>query len=206
MVFVPNANKRCKDGNWQVPIINRPKVSGSKTSKQTLPSQGSRISLNPSTPTNAQPETLPLQLETRTREPKSNPTRNKPTGLAAIRLIVPLQGVIQGRCDLILGSLIPCALYYCLQLYLKRRRPSKPDPPSPSQSSSNLAELPRTPSRSSLSTSGPWAGSGCSPGRAALRSPMTRHTISGWIGLRRTRTIGWIIRMGLFNSDCPRTG
>ncbi|KAM2975700.1 hypothetical protein FF1_001831 [Malus domestica] len=71
-----------------------------------------------------------------------------------MRLIVPLQGVVQGRGGLILGSLIPCALYYCLQLYLKRRRPSKPDPPSPSQSSSNLAELPRTLSRSSLSTRG----------------------------------------------------
>nr|XP_008343712.2 probable aminotransferase ACS12 isoform X2 [Malus domestica] len=72
-----------------------------------------------------------------------------------MRLIVPLQGVVQGRGGLILASLIPCALYYCLQLYLKRRRPSNPDPPSPSQSSSNLAELPRTPSRSSLSTRGP---------------------------------------------------
>ncbi|CAN6709716.1 unnamed protein product [Malus baccata var. baccata] len=49
-----------------------------------------------------------------------------------MRLIVPLQGVVQGRGGLILGSLIPCAVYYCLQLYLKRRRPSKPDPPSPS--------------------------------------------------------------------------
>ena len=61
-----------------------------------------------------------------------------------MRLVVPLQGVVQGRGGLILGSLIPCALFYFLQFYLKRHRspePSSSDPPSPSTSSSNLAEL-----------------------------------------------------------------
>ncbi|KFK26777.1 hypothetical protein AALP_AA8G292300 [Arabis alpina] len=45
-----------------------------------------------------------------------------------MRLIVPLRGVIQGRGGLLVGSLIPCCLFYFLQLYLKRRR-SPPDPP-----------------------------------------------------------------------------
>ncbi|PON70001.1 L-threonine-O-3-phosphate decarboxylase [Parasponia andersonii] len=74
-----------------------------------------------------------------------------------MRLIVPLQGVVQGRGGLIWGSLIPCALFYFLQLYLKRRRPPSPsssDPPSPSHSSSSLAELQRSSSRSNLSTRG----------------------------------------------------
>ncbi|KAI6672212.1 hypothetical protein NL676_000118 [Syzygium grande] len=44
-----------------------------------------------------------------------------------MRLIVPLQGIVQGRGGLILGSLIPCALFYFLQFHLKRHRsPSRP--------------------------------------------------------------------------------
>lgn len=72
-----------------------------------------------------------------------------------MRLIVPLQGVVQGRGGLILGSLIPCALFYFLQFYLKRHRssPNPPPPPSPS-SSSNLAELQRTTSRGNLTGRG----------------------------------------------------
>ncbi|EXC20891.1 putative aminotransferase ACS12 [Morus notabilis] len=70
-----------------------------------------------------------------------------------MRLIVPLQGVVQGRGGLIWGSLIPCALFYFLQLYLKRRRPPSPssNPPSPSQS---FSDLQRSSSRSNLSTRG----------------------------------------------------
>lgn len=73
-----------------------------------------------------------------------------------MRLIVPLQGVVQGRGGLILGSLIPCALFYLFQLYAKRHRSPKPDsdPVSPSQSSSNLPELHRSSSRSNLSSRG----------------------------------------------------
>ncbi|XWS37724.1 hypothetical protein CRYUN_Cryun19dG0069600 [Craigia yunnanensis] len=73
-----------------------------------------------------------------------------------MRLIVPLQGVVQGRGGLILGSLIPCALFYFLQLYLKRNRSpnSQSNPPSPSTSSSNLAEMTRTSSRSNLLSRG----------------------------------------------------
>ncbi|XVF27014.1 hypothetical protein REPUB_Repub14bG0069900 [Reevesia pubescens] len=73
-----------------------------------------------------------------------------------MRLIVPLQGVVQGRGGLILGSLIPCALFYFLQLYLKRNRSpnSQSNPPSPSTSSPNLAEMTRTSSRSNLLSRG----------------------------------------------------
>ncbi|CAK9135188.1 unnamed protein product [Ilex paraguariensis] len=85
-------------------------------------------------------------------------TRKPPStggGTTGMRLIVPLRGVVQGRGGLILGSLIPCALFYFLQFYLKRRRPSPPsNPASPSASSSNLAELQRTSSRSNLSSRG----------------------------------------------------
>lgn len=96
---------------------------------------------------------------TQTREPQNSDHQSlqKPAAATtAMRLIVPLQGVVQGRGGLILGSLIPCALFYFLQLYLKRHRTSKPDPdpPSPSTSSSNLAELHRSSSRSSLSGRG----------------------------------------------------
>ncbi|XP_015877869.3 probable aminotransferase ACS12 [Ziziphus jujuba] len=71
-----------------------------------------------------------------------------------MRLVVPLQGVVQGRGGLILGSLIPCALYYFLQIYLKRRRPSNSssNPPTPSNSSSNLVELQGSSSRSNLTS------------------------------------------------------
>ncbi|CAM8959605.1 unnamed protein product [Rhodiola kirilowii] len=50
-----------------------------------------------------------------------------------MRVIVPLQGVVQGRGGLILGSILPCTLFFLLQLYLKRNRrpPSDPTPPSP---------------------------------------------------------------------------
>ncbi|CAN1180550.1 Probable aminotransferase ACS12 [Linum perenne] len=81
-----------------------------------------------------------------------------------MRLVVPLQGVVQGRGGIILGSLIPCALFYFFQLFLKRNRPPPPpidpphssssNPPSPSASSPNLVDLPRTPSRSNLLSRG----------------------------------------------------
>lgn len=73
-----------------------------------------------------------------------------------MRVIVPLQGVVQGRGGLVLGSVIPCALFYFLQLYFKRNR-SPPPPPSPSPSIGNLTEisgLQRSASRSHLSPRG----------------------------------------------------
>ena len=45
-----------------------------------------------------------------------------------MRIVVPLQGVVQGRSGLVLGSLIPCALFYFFQLYIKRNRPPAPAP------------------------------------------------------------------------------
>ncbi|KAH0909622.1 hypothetical protein HID58_032943 [Brassica napus] len=90
-------------------------------------------------------------------------------GTTAMRVIVPLQGVVQGRGGLFLGSVIPCAFFYFLQFYLKRNRKNEPDSgePSPdsdpssgspdptrSQSVGNLTELaslPRSLSRILLS-------------------------------------------------------
>ena len=59
-----------------------------------------------------------------------------------MRIVVPLQGVVQGRGGLVLGSLIPCALFYFLQLYIKRNRP----PPSPTPGSPTAASSATTPS------------------------------------------------------------
>ncbi|XP_062074150.1 probable aminotransferase ACS10 [Humulus lupulus] len=74
------------------------------------------------------------QTHSTERDEPTNPTTSSGGG-TAMRVIVPLQGVVQGRGGLVLGSLIPCALYYFLQLYLKQRR--RPDPPPPSSSSSS---------------------------------------------------------------------
>ncbi|MCO5546830.1 hypothetical protein L7F22_000266 [Adiantum nelumboides] len=41
-----------------------------------------------------------------------------------MRIIVPLQGVVQGRGGVFWGSVIPCGLFYLLQLYIRQRRPS----------------------------------------------------------------------------------
>ncbi|XP_057449903.1 1-aminocyclopropane-1-carboxylate synthase 6-like [Lotus japonicus] len=46
-----------------------------------------------------------------------------------MRVIVPLQGVVQGTGGLFWGSVIPCALFYFLQLYFRNRH--QPHPPSP---------------------------------------------------------------------------
>lgn len=76
-----------------------------------------------------------------------------------MRVIVPLQGVVQGRGGLFLGSVIPCALFYFLQLYLRGKHcddptdqgdPTRdPNAPSPSGSAGKLAELPGFPRNSS---------------------------------------------------------
>lgn len=57
------------------------------------------------------------------RNPSSTTTSTGGGGGAAagMRVIVPLQGVVQGSGGLVLGSVIPCALFYFLQLYLKSR-------------------------------------------------------------------------------------
>ncbi|KAG2609147.1 probable aminotransferase ACS12 [Panicum virgatum] len=55
----------------------------------------------------------------------------RPRADGGMRIVVPLQGVVQGRGGLVLGSLIPCALFYFLQLYIKRNCPPAPAPGSP---------------------------------------------------------------------------
>ncbi|XP_059452068.1 probable aminotransferase ACS12 [Corylus avellana] len=109
--------------------------------------------------------------QTPAREPDSQ--ARKPAGATAMRLIVPLQGVVQGRGGLILGSLIPCALFYLFQLYAKRHRSPKPgsDPVSPSQSSSNLPELHRSSSRSNLSSRGSIGRVGVSSRASSIAKP-----------------------------------
>nr|QEI21535.1 aminocyclopropane-1-carboxylic acid synthase [Litchi chinensis] len=109
---------------------------------------------------------------TRTRQ-STRPNPSKPSGITAMRLVVPLQGVVQGRGGLILGSLIPCALHYLLQFYLKRRRSQErsSDPPLPSTSSSNLAELPRSSSRASLSTRGSFGPARISSRASSVAKP-----------------------------------
>ncbi|GAV86906.1 LOW QUALITY PROTEIN: Aminotran_1_2 domain-containing protein [Cephalotus follicularis] len=101
-------------------------------------------------------------------QPEENKKTNTPTSKrTAMRVIVPLQGVVQGRGGLVLGSVIP-VLFYFLQLYLKRHRndpndnqpePNDPAPStSPSSSTENLPELPglaRSLSRTLLSPRSP---------------------------------------------------
>lgn len=88
----------------------------------------------------------PLTTEDSPEQSQSSSSSSS-TGM---RLIVPLQGIVQGRGGLILGSVIPCAMFYFLQFYLKRRRSTPPkdctsdSPPSPT------TELSRSASRSNL--------------------------------------------------------
>lgn len=100
-----------------------------------------------------------------------------------MRLIVPLQGVVQGRGGLILGSLIPCALFYFLQFYLKRHR-SSPNPPPSSSSSSNLAELQRTTSRGNLTGRGSIGNVHISSRASLIAKP---NNSPYYIGLERVR-------------------
>ena len=90
----------------------------------------------------------PRKPNPQAREAQESPSSSFSS--SGMKLIVPLQGVVQGRGGLLLGTLVPCTLFYFLQLYLKRRR-SNFSPPSPSSSESTL---PRTSSRSNLSTRG----------------------------------------------------
>ncbi|KAG4188604.1 hypothetical protein ERO13_A08G176600v2 [Gossypium hirsutum] len=106
----------------------------------------------------------------RTRSPEPEKEKTGGGGGTAMRVIVPLQGVVQGRGGLVLGSIIPCALFYFLQFYLKRNRADPDDknesnstsqnPTTRSPSSEHLTELPgltRSLSRALLSprNSGP---------------------------------------------------
>ena len=112
-----------------------------------------------------------------------------------MRVVVPLQSVVQGRGGVVLGSVIPCVLFYFLQLYLKRNRSdqTRDSPPSPeadcsgnsSLSSSNqlveFSVLPRTSSRTFLSPRS--SGHVCVSGRA--NSIARIGDSSMFVGMRR---------------------
>ncbi|XP_047075222.1 probable aminotransferase ACS12 [Lolium rigidum] len=68
-----------------------------------------------------------------------------------MRIVVPLQGVVQGRGGLVLGSLIPCALFYFLQLYIKRNRPP-PSPTTPGSPSAEASSAASNPAAAAVST------------------------------------------------------
>ncbi|KAK4262672.1 hypothetical protein QN277_028206 [Acacia crassicarpa] len=90
---------------------------------------------------------------TQNRSSRQSEEDNKPYpgrrgGGTAMRVIVPLQGVVQGRGGLFLGSVIPCALFYFLQLYFKRRHRTPSNSPPPSSSSDATSSPPCSPSTS----------------------------------------------------------
>ncbi|KAK6137582.1 hypothetical protein DH2020_028662 [Rehmannia glutinosa] len=113
-----------------------------------------------------------------------------------MRVIVPLQGIVQGRGGHFLGSVIPCALFYFLQLYLKgrgRAPPSPPPPPPPTEAEKHLAEqsspsssssgLQRVHSRSLLIS--PRGSSG--PAHVSYRANAVVRQVDGpyYLGLKR---------------------
>ncbi|GAB2300916.1 Probable aminotransferase acs10 [Dionaea muscipula] len=116
-------------------------------------------------------------------------------GGAAMRIIVPLQGVVQGRGGLFLGSVIPCALFYFFQLYLKRNRsepdnpPTPPPPPppppqlSPAPSSEVVPGLQRTVSTRSLVSSRGSSG----PAHISIRANLVSKSAETpyFVGLNR---------------------
>ncbi|KAF3620565.1 putative LRR receptor-like serine/threonine-protein kinase-like [Capsicum annuum] len=59
----------------------------------------------------------------------------------AMRVIVPLQGVVQGRGGLFLGSVIPCPLFYFWKLYVKCNRPSSSTNSGDNNDESNASEM-----------------------------------------------------------------
>ncbi|KAE9614182.1 putative 1-aminocyclopropane-1-carboxylate synthase [Lupinus albus] len=83
----------------------------------------------------------------------------KHRGTSGMKLIVPLQGVVQGKGGLFLGSIIPCVLFYIFQLYFKpRHRSSSPSSSTHNSNSkdklSDISVLPLSLSRTLLSHTG----------------------------------------------------
>lgn len=89
---------------------------------------------------------------TRTKRKPSRDPRPRPRADGGMRIVVPLQGVVQGRGGLVLGSLIPCALFYFFQLYIKRNRPAPApgSPPPAAASSASASPIHRSHSRGLL--------------------------------------------------------
>lgn len=143
-----------------------------------------------------------------TRSRDSSPSRTSGGGgggrrgggsKTAMRVIVPLQGVVQGRGGLVLGSAIPCVLFYFLQLYLRRNRggpksnsnsSTPPEVPESSSSSIHLPEvnsghvLQRVQSRLLLS---PRATGGQAQVSSRANSVISRHSDNTpyYVGLQR---------------------
>lgn len=111
---------------------------------------------------------------------------------AAMRIIVPLRGIVQGNGGLFLGSVIPCALFYFLQLFLKSLGgggssgesppPEETDPVLP-ECSSSPSELQRVHSRSQLYS--PRGSNG--PAQVSSRASSVLKQANGlfYIGLKR---------------------
>ncbi|KAL0400858.1 UNVERIFIED_CONTAM: putative aminotransferase ACS12 [Sesamum latifolium] len=114
-------------------------------------------------------------------EPKES---NRSPSRTGMRLIVPLQGIVQGRGGLILGSLIPCTLFYFLQFYLKRHRSPPQNPPSRSTSAANLSDLPRSSSRANLLARGSTGRAHVSARVSSIAKP---NDSPYYIGLDRVR-------------------
>ncbi|XP_057524728.1 probable aminotransferase ACS10 [Amaranthus tricolor] len=114
-----------------------------------------------------------------------NTTTKKPT---AMRIIVPLQGVVQGNGGLFFGSAVPCALFYFLQLYFRRNRSPKSEntttvsnnSPSPEVLPPPPPVLERCHSRSHLS---PRSPSG--PAHISSRAVSSGDSLPYFVGLTR---------------------
>lgn len=93
-----------------------------------------------------------------------------------MRIIVPLQGVVQGRGGVFWGSIIPCALFYFLQLYIRQRRPSTSgdgDSDGDGENSDNAAASRSNRNLSRASSSGDGDG-GHGDGRNSENAPASR--------------------------------
>ncbi|KAL3498732.1 hypothetical protein ACH5RR_041464 [Cinchona calisaya] len=133
----------------------------------------------------------------------------------AMRVIVPLQGLVQGRGGFFLGSVIPCALFYFFQLYLKRNRSkggsagdSPPQPPARSPSGTLLPEnsLQRVQSRSLLSPRGGGGSGGPAPQLSSRANSVAKGADGPYyIGLKRvsedpyddSNNLDGVIQLGL---------
>ncbi|KAL9237234.1 hypothetical protein vseg_011811 [Gypsophila vaccaria] len=106
-----------------------------------------------------------------------------------MRLIVPLQGVLQGKGGLILGTIIPCTLFYFYQLYLKKNRPPPPPPPPPSTPPSTPPFLSPTSSSADLRRPNLRTSSSVGPAQISSRAHgLSRPNASAYyIGLDRAK-------------------
>lgn len=116
----------------------------------------------------ANPPSHVFSAMTRTGHSRSRSSEEATAKPTTMRVIVPLQGVVQGRGGLVLGSVIPCALFYFLQLYLRGRNRSAPTPPpAPEDQLPEVDVLSRSLSRTHLSPRGSGGPTYVS-GRASL--------------------------------------